>query len=75
MTQVIGINNSLTTDGFYVDNAGATHGFFHSSNGGFTRVDFPNTPFNQLLGQNDMQQAAATTASARQHHPGFPLHL
>ena len=55
MTQVIGINNSLTTDGFYVDNAGVTHGF-SDSNGTFTTVDYPRTQFNQLLSQNDFQR-------------------
>jgi probable HAF family extracellular repeat protein len=62
MTQVIGINNSLTTDGFYVDNNGLTHGFFRTSNGEFKTVDYPNpqiaTSFNQLLSQNDRNQAA-----------------
>ncbi|MGC2110912.1 MAG: hypothetical protein WA655_15430 [Candidatus Korobacteraceae bacterium] len=62
MTQVIGINNNLTTDGFYVDNAGRTHGFFRTRDGRFTTVDYP-TPanavsFNQLLSQNDYYQAA-----------------
>jgi probable HAF family extracellular repeat protein len=62
MTQVIGINNKLTTDGFYVDNSGITHGFFRTSNGQFTTVDYPGsqiaTEFNQLLSQNDNYQAA-----------------
>jgi probable HAF family extracellular repeat protein len=58
MTQVIGINNSQMTSGFYVDQAGTTHGFYHTNSGTFTTVDFPSTPFNQLLSQNDMQQAA-----------------
>jgi probable HAF family extracellular repeat protein len=62
MTQVIGINNKMTTDGFYVDNSGITHGFFRTSNGQFTTVDFPGsqiaTEFNQLLSQNDNYQAA-----------------
>ena len=62
MTQVIGINNRGTTDGFYVDNAGLTHGFFRTSDGRFTKVDYPGsqiaTEFNQLLSQNDNYQAA-----------------
>jgi probable HAF family extracellular repeat protein len=62
MTQVIGINDRLTTDGFYVDNSGITHGFFRTSNGKFTTVDYPGsqiaTEFNQLLSQNDNYQAA-----------------
>ncbi len=58
MTQVIGINNSLTTAGFYVDNNGETLGFYHINNGSFTSVGYPETPFNQLLSQNDNHQAA-----------------
>jgi probable HAF family extracellular repeat protein len=58
MTQVIGINNSLTTSGFYVDQNSITHGFYHTSNGTFTNVDYPGTAFNQLLSQNDDQQAS-----------------
>ena len=61
MTQVVGINNTGTTDGFYVDNSGITHGFY-KSNGQFKTVDFPNpqiaTSFNQLLSQNDYYEAA-----------------
>jgi hypothetical protein len=62
MTQVIGINNSLTTDGFYVDNSGFTHGFVRTRDGEFTSVNYPGaafaTAFNQLLGQNDLHQAS-----------------
>ncbi len=56
-TQVIGINNHGDTDGFYVDHAGATHGFLDRG-GSFTSVDLPGTTFNQLLGLNDHGQAA-----------------
>ena len=73
MTQVIGINNSLTTSGFYVDNGGTTHGFYHTSNGTYTTVDFAGTPFNQLLSQNDLQQAAGYySLSADNTTPDFP---
>ncbi len=51
-TQVIGINNSGDTDGFYVDSAGATHGFTDIK-GVFTTVDVPGTTFNQLLSLNN----------------------
>ena len=51
-TQVIGINNTGWTDGFYVDTAGVTHGFTFNA-GTFTTVDAPATAFNQLLGIND----------------------
>jgi len=56
-TQVIGINNEGHTDGFYIDNAGITHGFL-DINGTFTTVDFPPFTFNQLLGLNNFDQAA-----------------
>ena len=52
-TQVIGINNTGWTDGFYVDSAGVTtHGFTFNA-GTYTTVDAPGTAFNQLLGIND----------------------
>src|SRR5258707_15098575 len=68
-TQVIGINNRGFTDGFYIDMAGATHGFL-DINGNFTTVDFPGTHFNQLLGLNNFDQAAGYFAdSANIDHP------
>lgn len=51
-TQVIGINDRGDTDGFYIDAAGATHGFTDMG-GTFTNVDVPGTTFNQLLGLNN----------------------
>jgi len=62
-TQVIGINNQGYTDGFYIDNAGTTHGFVDIG-GTFTTVDFPGTTFNQLLGLNEYNQAAGYYADA-----------
>jgi len=56
-TQVVGINTAGNTDGFYIDNAGNTHGFIDQSNT-FTTVDAPGTAFNQLLGINDIGQEA-----------------
>jgi probable HAF family extracellular repeat protein len=56
-TQVIGINNHGDTAGFYIDAAGATHGFVEH-NGRFSTTDLPGTPFNQLLGLNNQGQAA-----------------
>jgi hypothetical protein len=56
-TQVIGINASGWTDGFYVDTAGTTHGFV-DVNGGFYTVDVPGTTFNQLLGLNSAGEQA-----------------
>lgn len=72
MTQVIGINNTETTSGFYVDQNGVTHGFYHTNNT-YTNVDFPGTQFNQLLSQNDHQQAAGYySMSLNNTTPDFP---
>jgi len=72
MTQVTGVNNGRTTDGFYVDNGGTTHGFYDLG-GVFTTVDFPGSAFNQLLGQNDMGQAAGYySLSQNNSTPDFP---
>ncbi|HWE60811.1 MAG TPA: hypothetical protein VHB98_03795, partial [Chloroflexota bacterium] len=54
-TQVIGINNYGYTDGFYVDSAGANHGFRLIA-GSYATADVPGTTFNQLLGTNDLNQ-------------------
>jgi hypothetical protein len=56
-TQVIGVNNLGDTDGFYIDQAGKTHGFLNTG-GTFTTADLPGTTFNQLLGLNNRGQAA-----------------
>lgn len=58
MTQVIGINNEpFKTSGFYVTKGGKTQGFTNYQ-GTFVTVNFPKTPFNQLLSQNDFGQSA-----------------
>ncbi len=57
-TQVVGINNSDDTVGFYIDQQGNTHGFEKKHNKDFVTVDLPGTTFNQLLGINDEDQAA-----------------
>ncbi len=65
-TQAIGINNAGVTDGFWVDGAGANHGFVRikKAGGGFTfiQVNDPlttsNPSFNQLLGINRADVAA-----------------
>ena len=60
-TQVTGINNLGSTVGFWVDGAGANHGFTDIGNT-FTNVDDPNSNaspiFTQLLGLNDLGLAA-----------------
>jgi hypothetical protein len=58
-TQVTAINNrtpSPKTVGFYIDTTGRNHGF-EFVDGQYTKVDFPGTVFNQLLGQNTKGQA------------------
>jgi hypothetical protein len=73
MTQVVGINNNGTTDGFYVDQNSVTHGFYRTSNGTYTTVDFAGTAFNQLLSQNDLKQAAGYySMSVNNTTPDFP---
>ena len=75
-TQVTGINDPpAKTVGFYIDTAGRTHGFQEFA-GVFTREDQPGTPFNQLLGQNNVGQAAgyySTTASGSGPDHGYIL--
>jgi probable HAF family extracellular repeat protein len=67
-TQVIGINNRGDTGGFYIDQAGTTHGFLERE-GTFTTVDLPGTTFNQVLGLNNRGQAAGYFQDARgQNH-------
>jgi len=50
-TQVVGVDNAGDTVGFYIDAAGATHGFTNVG-GTFTTADQPGSVFNQLLGIN-----------------------
>jgi probable HAF family extracellular repeat protein len=61
-TQVIGINNTGWTDGFYVDAAGVTHGFTFNA-GTYSTVDAPSTAFNQLLGINDSLTAVGYSST------------
>jgi hypothetical protein len=61
-TQVIGINNTGWTDGFYVDSMGGTHGFTFNS-GTYSTVDAPGTAFNQLLGINDSLTAVGYSST------------
>ena len=68
-TQVIAINLKGDTAGFYVDQAGKTHGFADVG-GTFSTVDAPNTTFNQLLGLNDNDAAAGYSQDANgTQHP------
>jgi uncharacterized membrane protein len=56
-TQVIGINDSNETAGFFIDQKGINHGFLFDGRR-YKQVDFPGTTFNQLLGVNNFSQAA-----------------
>jgi hypothetical protein len=57
-TQITGINNQGITVGFYMSSGnGRTYGFYRLPSG-FVRVAYPGSIFNQLLGQNDHNQAA-----------------
>jgi len=73
-TQVIGINNFFTSNGFYIDGAGANHGFVKSGST-FTKVDFPATTsipkVNQLLGLNSMGQSAGFYNDAAGNSHGY----
>jgi hypothetical protein len=79
-TQVVGINNTGATVGFYVDASGVSHGFILTG-GTFTTVDnttgLTSAPFNQLLGINDNSVAAGvfanTTGLTRQRSSTSPL--
>lgn len=62
-TQVIGINDSAETAGFFIDKNNVTHGFLYD-NTRFKQVDFPGTNFNQLLGVNNFSQAAGYYADS-----------
>lgn len=82
-TQVIGINNTLTggsygTDGFYVDSAGANHGFTQIG-GVQTTVDNPATSsipaLNQLLGLNDSSIAAGFYQDSAGQFHGYQVNL
>ena len=57
-TQVVGVNNAGTTVGFYIDQAGNTHGFIKPVGQDAATADMPGTTFNQLLGINAKDQAA-----------------
>jgi probable HAF family extracellular repeat protein len=57
-TQVVGVNNDNDTVGFYIDQAGTTHGFLKESGKDAVTVDLPGTTFNQLLGINNHDEAA-----------------
>jgi MYXO-CTERM domain-containing protein len=60
-TQVTGINNAGDTVGFWIDGAGANHGFTDFG-GTFTSHDSPDTtavpPFTQFLGVNNSREVA-----------------
>ncbi len=57
-TQVVGIDNNGDTVGFFIDQAGNTHGFLKPHDKNFRPIDLPGTTFNQLLGINNKGQEA-----------------
>src|SRR5271157_2623024 len=68
-TQVVGINNTGETVGFFIDSLGVTHGFTFNGSA-FVSVSNPNTTtVTQLLGVNDSGVAAGywTDASGNFH--------
>jgi probable HAF family extracellular repeat protein len=79
-TQVIGINNPIppghtsNTAGFYIDVAGANHGFLKLGTS-YVTVDFPDTTsvpaFNQLLGLNSAGQSAGFYNDATGNSHGY----
>jgi len=83
-TQAIGINNGEFPDivGFYTDNAtGFTHGFL-DANGVQSKVDDPaglppnvTTPAQNLLGINDLGEAAGFWTDNNGHEHGFVVQL
>ncbi|MEO7145724.1 MAG: hypothetical protein ABI165_19695 [Bryobacteraceae bacterium] len=82
-TQVVAINNTLAngsynTAGFYVDAAGANHGFTQIG-GVQNTVDNPltqSTPnFNQLLGLNDHNVAVGVYADSANNMHGYEIDL
>jgi hypothetical protein len=63
-TQVVGINGSGETVGFWIDSNGVTHGFTDVG-GTFTNVDDPSTTtLTQLLGVNNSGEAAGYYTNA-----------
>lgn len=82
-TQVTAINNTLSggaynTAGFYVDNAGANHGFIQVG-GVQTTVDNAAStsvpPFNQLLGINDKNVAVGFYQDVAGNFHGYEVNL
>ncbi len=87
-TQVVVINNvgvsppngpaMYNTAGFYVDNAGANHGFTNTL-GTFATVDNPATnstpPFNQLLALNDHNAAVGIYQDSAANFHGYEVNL
>jgi hypothetical protein len=73
-TQVVAINNTGWSAGFYVDSHGANHGFVRHE-GHYRTVDFPGTTsspsFNQLLGINRFGIAVGFFNDAKGHSHAF----
>lgn len=74
-TQVVGLNDTGITVGFWVNQAGANFGFY-SWRGRFRSVNFPtmnnaNPPVNQLLGVNNRGVAVGFYTDAKGNNHGY----
>ncbi len=68
--QATGINNLGAVCGFYVNGAGATHGFLFS-NAKYTRLIYPGSTFTQALGLNDLNEVVGTYTDSSNMTHGF----
>ncbi len=67
-TQIVGVDNSGATGGFYVDSKGNNHGFINVG-GRFISVDDPHGTFNQILSIHNGVAAGTYQDSAMMFHP------
>lgn len=76
-TQVIAINNSGATAGFWVDKAGNNYGFTYSNGAYVSYSDQANGGgnFNQLLGINDHNLAVGFYTDSSNNNHGYRLNL
>jgi hypothetical protein len=75
-TQVVGLNNSNVTVGFWVDKQGANRGFYSMGGKTFQTADDPamnaaKPAIDQLLGVNDHNVAVGFYTDAKQNNHGY----
>lgn len=68
--QATGINNGGEICGFYIDGAGANHGFLINGSG-LTTLDAPGSTFTQALGLNNKGQVVGAFMDAEGNTHGF----